>query len=301
MTAASHEIKDAQQAPLAAALWMGGVLVSFIFMAVSAREASAELPAIQLLFYRSLVGIALVLAVALISARGLASLATRRLKEHGIRNVFQFVGQYGWFYAIGVIPLAQVFAIEFTAPLWVGLLAPVFLHERLTKGRIVSLLLGFFGILAVVRPGVVEINSGTLAILIGAMGFAAGMIMTKRLTSTESALQVIFYMSVVQAILSGPPTLWDPVMPSWTVVGWVVLVAAAGLGAHACLVQAFRLADALTVAPFDFLRLPLVMVLAIFLYGEPFDVWILLGGSLILFGNYYNLLSERRRSRARRS
>ncbi len=300
MTAASHEIKDARQAPLAAALWMGGALVSFIFMAVSAREASAELPAIQLLFYRSLVGIAIVIAVALLSAKGLASLATRRLKEHGVRNVFQFIGQYGWFYAIGVIPLAQVFAIEFTAPLWVGILAPIFLHERLTKGRVVSLLLGFFGILAVVRPGVVEVNSGTLAILIGAMGFAGGLIMTKRLTSTESPLQVIFYMSMVQVILSALPTLWEPVAPSWPVTGWVAVVAAAGLSAHACLVQAFRRADALTVAPFDFLRLPLVMVIAIFLYGEPFDVWILLGGSLILFGNYYNLLSERKRARAQR-
>ncbi len=300
MTAAAEQGGARQQAPLVAALWMVGALSAFIAMAISAREASQELAAIQLLFYRSLVAIALVVTVASFSERGLKVLGTRRLGAHVVRNVFQFVGQFGWFYAIGVIPLAQVFAIEFTAPLWVALFAPLFLNERLTKGRVVSLLCGFVGILAVVRPGVVEMNLGTLAILIGALGFAGGLIMTKRLTSTEKALTVIFYMSVVQAVLSGPPALLDPVLPGWQTVGWIVLVAIFGLSAHFCLVRAFALADALTVAPFDFLRLPLVMVLAIILYGEPFDVWILLGGSLILFGNYYNLLSERRAARASR-
>lgn len=282
------------QAPLAAILWMGGVLLSFIAMAISAREAGEELAAIQLLFYRSLVGITLVVAFAACTSRGVAGLATKRLGAHVVRNCFQFVGQFGWFYAIAMIPLAQVFAIEFTAPLWVGLLAPLVLGERMTKGRLVSLSMGFIGILVVVRPGLVEFNNGTLAILIGALGFAAGMIMTKRLTTTENALQVIFYMSVVQAVLSGPPAMLDPVLPSWTALAWVVMVTIAGLSAHACLVRAFTLADALTIVPIEFLRLPLVMMLAVLLYGEPFDLWILLGGSLILFGNYYNLRSERR-------
>ncbi len=294
MSATASSPPTSRQAPLAAILWMGGVLISFIVMAISAREAGQQLPAIQLLFYRSLVAILLVVGFAAVTARGLAKLKTRRLGAHCVRNVFQFVGQFGWFYAISVIPLAQVFAIEFTAPLWVGLMAPLFLGERMTRGRLVSLLLGFIGILTVVRPGMAEINSGTIAILIGALGFAAGMIMTKRLTTTETALQVIFYMSLVQAVLSGPPAMLDPIVPSWYSIAWVAMVAVAGLSAHACMVRAFTLADALTVIPMEFLRLPLVMLLAMLFYGEPFDLWILLGGSLILFGNYYNLRSERR-------
>ncbi len=287
------------QAPLAAVLWMGGVLISFLVMAISAREASQELAAIQLLFYRSLVAIAVVLFLAALSRPGLRSLGTRRLGAHVLRNSIQFVGQFGWFYAIGLIPLAQVFAIEFTTPLWVGLLAPFFLGERLTRSRTISLAIGFVGVLVVVRPGMTELNAGTLAILIGAVGFAGGMIMTKRLATTEAAITVVFYMSLVQAVISGPPTLWDPVQPSWLVIFWVVVVALAGLSAHYCMVRAFSLADALTVVPMEFLRLPLVMLLAIPLYGEPFDLWILAGGSLILAGNYYNLLSERRRKIAR--
>ncbi len=297
----SPSTSQPQQAPVMAALWMVGVLCSFIVMAISAREAGQGLPAIQLLFYRSLVAIVIVVGFAALTARGIAKLKTRRLGEQCLRNVFQFVGQFGWFYAIGVIPLAQVFAIEFTAPLWVGLFAPLFLGEQMTKGRAVSLILGFIGILAVVRPGMAEINTGTIAILIGALGFAAGMIMTKRLTTTESALQVVFYMSLVQAVLSGLPTLVDPVAPSWYSLAWVVMVAISGLSAHVCMVRAFSLADALTVVPLEFLRLPLVMVLAVLLYGEPFDLWILLGGSLILLGNYYNLLSERRQAKAKGS
>ncbi len=286
------------QAPLTAALWMGGVLTSFIVMAIGAREASHDLAAIQLLFYRSLVAIAAVLLWAALTSPGLRSLRTRRPGAHILRNSLQFVGQFSWFYAIGLIPLAQVFAIEFTAPLWVGLLAPLFLGERMTRARAVSLALGFIGVLAVVRPGVVELNPGTLAILIGAVGFAGGMIMTKRLTTTEAPITVIFYMSLVQAVISGPPTLWDPVLPTWSAAFWVVVVAVSGLSAHYCMVRAFALADALIVAPMEFLRLPLVMLLAILLYGEPFDLWILAGGSLILAGNYYNLLSERRQRAA---
>jgi len=291
---AAAEKTPAQQA-MAAAAWMGGLLVCFLLMAVSAREAMQSLSAIQLLFYRSLLAIVIVVVVAGLTGPGLSALATRRPGAHILRNLFQFTGQFGWFYAIGLIPLAQVFAIEFTAPLWVGLLAPLVLGERMTRGRTVSLVLGFIGVLAVVRPGLVDINSGTIAILIGAVGFGCGMIMTKSLSRTEAPITVIFYMSVMQAVLSGPFAVSQAVAPTWTAVYWISAVALTGLVAHFCLVRALSLADALTVAPMDFVRLPLVMLLGIVLYAEPFDPWVLLGGALILAGNYCSLRGERQR------
>ncbi|MEO1192263.1 MAG: DMT family transporter [Pseudomonadota bacterium] len=276
-------------ANLQAAAWMGGVLTCFLAMAVAAREGTESLSAIELLFYRSLVALAVVVGVAVCLRPGLAVLKTRRLGAQVLRNLFQFVGQFGWFYAITLIPLAQVFAIEFTSPLWIGLLAPLLLGERMTKRRALALVLGFFGVLAVVRPGMVAISPGTLAILIGAIGFALGAIMTKRLTSTEKPIAILFYMSVVQGVISAPFTLADPTLPDLTTVFWVVMVAISGLGAHYCLARALTLADAMTVAPMEFLRLPLVMLLAALLYGEPLDPWILIGGGLILAGNYLTL------------
>ncbi|GAB5467143.1 MAG: DMT family transporter [Rhodospirillales bacterium] len=281
-----------QNVPLAA-LWMGGVLTSFLLMAVAVREASAGLSAIDLLFYRSLVALLIVVTLAGASKGGLGLLRTRRPGAQALRNVCLFVGQFGWIYAIAAIPLAQVFAIEFTTPLWVGLLAPLVLGEKLTGRRLIALLLGFLGILAVVRPGMVALSPGVLAILIGAIGFALGAIMTKRLTTTERPITVLFYMSLVQALISAPPSLLDPVVPDATTALWVVAVALAGLSAHYCLVRALTLADAMTVAPMDFLRLPLVMVLAALLYGEALDPWILLGGGLILAGNYISLRERR--------
>lgn len=300
---ASAQRETPPQPALAAAAWMSGLLVSFLVMAVSAREAmslmtEAELPAMQVLFYRSLIAIPIVVLVAAANGPGLSLLATQRLGAHALRNVFQFTGQFCWFLAISLIPLAQVFAIEFTAPLWVGLLAPLVLGERMTRKRVVSLALGFVGVLAVVRPGVVEINLGTLAILIGAVGFGCGMIMTKSLSRTEAPLTVIFYMSLMQALASGPVALWDPLLPDWTSLFWILLVALCGLFGHFCLVRALSLADALVVAPMDFMRLPLVMLLGIVIYAEPFDPWVLAGGALILAGNYLNLRVERRRRAA---
>ncbi len=278
-------------APLRAAGWMLGALLSFSAMAVAGREISAELDTFQLMFFRSLIGLAIILVIAMATG-GLGQFRTRRLGLHIGRNLFHFVGQFGWFFGVATIPLAEVFAIEFTSPLWVALLAPVLLGERLNRARVLAVVLGFAGVLVVIRPGMTELSSGTIAVMIAALGFAGSTIATKHLTASETPLAILFYMALIQAPLGLLPSLGSLQVPGADIWAWLLAVTLAGLSAHFCLAQAFRLADATLVVPLDFLRLPLIALVGMALYAEPLDPWILLGGAVILAGNYWNLKVE---------
>lgn len=274
---------------------MLGAVVSFSTMAVAGREVFKELDVYQLMFYRSGIGLVMVLLYASLTKDGFRHFRTKRLKLHCIRNMIHLVGQFGWFFALGLIPLAQLFALEFTTPLWIAVLAPFLLGERLTKTRLFAVGLGFLGVMIVLRPGVEAINLGSIAMLIGSVGFAGSMMITKRLAPTEKPITILFYMALVQTpvglLLAFDQLHW----PGLITALWLVLVAILGFTAHFCIVRAMSLADAIVVAPMDFLRLPLIAVVGIVLYGEPLDSWVLAGGVLVLLGNYTNLMAERRK------
>ena len=108
-----------------AALWMAGAIISFSALAVGVRELSTQISIVQILFWRGIVG--LVIVSVIINKIGWHHVATRDLRLHGLRNVIHFAGQYAWFFGLAAIPLAEVFAIEFTTPLWTALLATLFL------------------------------------------------------------------------------------------------------------------------------------------------------------------------------
>ncbi|MDP3961875.1 MAG: DMT family transporter, partial [Pseudorhodobacter sp.] len=132
--------------PLAAALWMIGSILAFSAMAVAGREASHLHDTFEIMLWRSLVGLSVVLALGLATGR-LREIRRNRLGQHFARNLVHFTGQNLWFWALTVIPLAQVFALEFTSPIWVILLSPLFLGERITPARALAAALGFAGIL----------------------------------------------------------------------------------------------------------------------------------------------------------
>ena len=150
-------------AALVGALWMGGALLSFSAMAISVRELLPSMGSSEILALRSLVSLVLVLAV--LPHVGLGRLRTRRFGLHVVRNVLHLGGQYAWVYAIAMLPLATVFAIEFTMPVWTTVLAALILGERLNRGRIVMLLCGLAGILIIVQPGVGVVQPAALVML----------------------------------------------------------------------------------------------------------------------------------------
>lgn len=282
---------------LKALAWMLGALASFSLIAIAGREAARTSDTMQIMFYRSVIALILVLVVARLSGWDFKRFHTERLPLHGIRSAIHFIAQFSWLHALTLIPLAQLFALEFTAPLWVALLAPLLLREKLTASRVSAALIGFVGLLIVVRPGVDGLNLGTALGLIAAVGFAFSMITTKQLTRTDAPLTILFYMSLMQALMALIPALPRLTFPDASSWFWLFLVAACGLTAHFSLARAFAEADAMIVAPMDFFRLPLIAVAGVFLYAEPLDPFVLIGGAIVMAANVLNLWGERRRSR----
>ena len=273
-----------------AAIWMVGAIGSFTFMAVAGRYASVELDTFEIMLYRSITGLVIVCALASATGR-MSEIGRGRLGLHAVRNLFHFAGQNLWFLALTLIPLAQVFALEFTTPIWVIMLSPLILHERLTVIGVLSGLIGFAGILLVARPDTAPLSLGVLAGAGCAVFFALTAILTRKLTRTESITTIMFYLTLMQAgfglVCAGIDG--DIAVPSLTVAPWVIMIGFAGLTAHFCLTNALRIAPASIVMPIDFVRLPTIAVVGMWLYGEPLEVAIFLGAILIFGANYLNI------------
>lgn len=278
-----------------AVIWMSGAVVSFISMAIAGRAVSFELDTFEIMMWRSFIGVAIVCAV--LSARNRwHEVSTRHMGLQVVRNLAHFTGQNLWFYAITVIPLAQVFALEFTSPLWVLVLSPLVLGERLTPTRGLAALIGFAGILIVTRPSPETLNLGLLCAAGAAVGFALTGVLTRRLTRTVSVFCILFWLTVLQAIFGLICAGYDGdiALPSLASLPWVVLIGCAGLLAHLCLTTALSLAPATVVMPIDFARLPLAAIIGAMLYAEPLDPYVLLGAAVIFGGNYLNIWKETR-------
>jgi drug/metabolite transporter (DMT)-like permease len=271
-----------------AAFWMAGWLSLTLVMAVAGREAVREMNVFQVMEVRSLLGLCMLYAM-IRRAGGFGTLRTTRLPQHIARNLIHYVSQLGWFFALTLIPIGQVVAIEFTMPIWTAILAASFLSERMTSWKIAAIVLGLVGVIVIVRPATGEINQGQLIALGAAIGFGVSMALVKSLTRTESALAILFWMLVVQSVAGFLPTLYVWAWPPTYVWGWVAVISVCGTFAHYCLASAMRYADATVVVPMDFLRVPLTATVGWLLYSERLDAWTVLGAALILFGNLLNL------------
>jgi len=269
---------------------MGGSIASFVLMTVAARQLTGHMPAIEILFLRSVV--ALVVLLALAPRVGVAAYLTHRLPLHVARNLVHFSGQYLWVCGIALAPLAVVTAIEFTTPVWVALLAAILFGERISPPRWVAIGGGIAGVLIIVHPGASGFGTGALIILVGAFGFAGSILLVKRLLLTEHVFTVIFYMSLIQLPLGLAGSLFVWVPPQLIDLPWIVAMGATSLTAHYSMGRALALGDASFVLPLDFLRLPCIALTALLLYREPIDAWTMLGAALIFAGNYWSVRSE---------
>ncbi|MCZ4266556.1 DMT family transporter [Rhodobacteraceae bacterium G21628-S1] len=279
---------------LRAAIWMIGAILSFSAMAIAGREASLSLDTFEIMMYRSFVGV-VVVAVAITVLRRWHMVSTKRLAQHGLRNMAHFTGQNLWFYAVSVIPLAQVFALEFTSPIWVILLAPLLLGEKLTRMRGIAVTLGFIGILIVARPSPSTFNIGLACAAGSAIFFALTNIATKRLTRNESIWSIMFWLTTMQLIMGIIFAGWDfdITLPDAQSLPFILIIGCAGLSAHFCITNALSLAPAALVVPIDFARLPFIALLGWLIYGESVEIWLFVGAALILAGNFINIVSSR--------
>jgi drug/metabolite transporter (DMT)-like permease len=280
---------------LKAAVWMLGAIASFSTMAVAGREVSFALDTFEIMLFRSAVGV-IIVAFAAIAFGTWRQISREQFSLHFFRNIMHFIGQNLWFYAVTVIPLAQVFALEFTSPIWVILLSPLILGERITLVRAVAALMGFLGVLVVTRPDMAGVNVGVTMAASSAIFFAFTIIFTKRLTRTQSITCILFYLTVLQLGFGLVTAGYDGdiALPNTETLPWLVLIGVAGLLAHVCITNALAIAPATVVVPIDFVRLPVIAIIGMLVYGEALDLWVLLGAGIIFAGNYLNIWSETR-------
>jgi drug/metabolite transporter (DMT)-like permease len=275
-------------ASLNAMAWMSGALFSFCFMAIAARELSHGINTLEMLFGRSVVG--LVGSVGLIVATGQwGYFKTEKLKFHLGRNIFHYFGQYGWFLGVSLLQLSQVFAIEFTSPLWTTLLAAVFLAEALTLKRVFAVVLGFAGVYIIVNPGQGLVSANALYVLAAAVFFSFGNIFTKRLVKTDNPLTILFYMSVIQFPIGLTLCLSNLTMPQGIQWAWLLVIGVSSMTSHFCMARAMQIADISVVVTLDFLRLPLITMVGVLIYAEAFHPIMVLGSLMVLSANLINV------------
>ena len=275
--------------------WMTGALVWFSATAVAVRALSPTFSVFEILAMRNAAGVVILLAAAGLNPSLRAALVPHRMGLHAIRNGIHFGATYAWTLAVTLLPLATAFALEFTTPVWVAGLAVLMLGERITLPRIVAIVLGFVGVVVILRPGLETLRPAAIIMLGAALGFALTAIATKRLTAVVSTFAILFWMNAIQL----PLNLIGTGSAFWTKIGAahalpLATICISGLLSHLCLTNAYRHGDATMVVPLDFLRIPLIAVVGWQLYGESLDPFVFVGSALIIVGILWNLRAEAR-------
>ncbi len=276
---------DALPATARGAIWMvlGGV--SLILLAIVIRDIQDKYHVLQMTFLRSVVSFLIILPWAMRQKR--EDLQTKRRPLHIFRNTIHYLGNVGWFIGVTLVTLADLQALQFTVPLFTIVMAAIFLREHVGPHRWIATALGFAGALVIIRPGFVELSTGTIAVVLSAIFYAASQTSTKSLSNTDSPNAILLYMSLIFIPVSAIPAFFVWVTPDWSDTVPILLLGIFGYTAYASIIRSFAAADASFVMPFDFLRLPIAAAFGFFLYTEWPDVWVWVGGAIIFAATYY--------------
>ena len=271
---------------------MLGTLTSLLALAIAARELSDTISTMQMITVRNAASL-LILCV-LLQAGGWHQLKTRQPLVHLVRAVSHLIAQYAWIFGIAAIPITEVFALEFTGPVWTVVIASVLLGEKINRFRILTLVMGIIGVLVILRPGFRDPDPVMFVVIFSALCFALANVLTKKLVANNSPLNIIFYVTVIQFAMTVVPAwrVWvEPEMVEWI---WMVVMGIVSVTAHYSFARAFYYADAMVVIPMDFLRLPLAGIVGWVLYNEGLDPFVIVGALIMFTGNFININAEKK-------
>jgi drug/metabolite transporter (DMT)-like permease len=294
--AASHQYFENLSPPVKAGLWMLLAAAAFAGMSGVIREAAGELHPFQIAFFRNLFG--LVWMVPWLVQHGRASLATGKRWFYILRSSLGLVGMLGSFYGVVHMGIAESIALSFTGPLFATIGAALILHEVVRLRRWSATIIGFIGVLVIVRPGPETFNPVALVVLLAAAASAGNMLVVKSLSRTEPPNAIVVYMVLYLTPISLIPALFVWAWPSPTVVGWMLLLGAFGTLGHLTMTRAMACAEASVVLPFDYLRLPFGAAIGYFAFAEEPDAWVFAGGGIIALSSIYIAHREAKLARA---
>ena len=269
---------------------MVATTLCFTAMQAMVRVMGEVLHPFEVAFFRNLFGL---LALTPIFLRhGVAPLRTTKLHLHGLRGGLQGGGMLAFFMGVTLIPLAEVTALSFSAPLFGSLLAVLLLGEVFRIRRITALVAGFLGVLVVLRPGVEAISPGALLILGSSLTWGMAITMIKVLSKTESAVTQTVYMGLFLTPITLVPALFVWEWPEPEHYLWFAAIGIVGTVGHISFAQAIKLADSTAVLPLDFLRLIWASIIGFALFAEIPDLWSWLGGAVIFSSATYIAFRE---------
>jgi len=254
--------------------------VMFQCLNVTIKALVHELPPMQVASMRWIAGILCITPFALAAGRG--AIHTRDLRLHGLRAIFHSSGYALWYSAVGLIPLATTAALSFTGPLFVTLGAALFLGERVNGARWTGVLVGFAGVLVILRPGLVEPNPGALMMLAAVPLIAGSNLVAKVVAGRDTPVQVVFWQTMLAAIVFAPFGLWVWQQPS--AAHWVLALGAGFFGTlgYFLMTWAFRLLDISAVQPLAFLGIVWASLFDIAIFGKTADAWTFVGAAIIV-------------------
>ena len=274
------------------ALWMVLAGFSFTVMLVCVRYLDGRYPSVEVVFFRAFAGLIFILPPLL--KHGLVGLHTKRFSMHVSRASFSLLAMICYYYGVAYVPLADATTYSFIIPLFVTLGAVLFLHEKVDAQRWTATIIGFFGVMVVLRPGYAAMTIPVFIMLLSILFYAGAWISMKFLTRTESASVIVFYQNVMIVSLALIPTLYLGTVPTLLDFAVLIAVGLTGSYAHYCQARSFGEADASAVMPFDFLRLPFSVLCAYFLFAETTDWWSWAGAIIIFGATYYSTWHETR-------
>lgn len=271
--------------PIRGAIYV--IAASFFFAAMGAliRLGAAELHAFQIAFLRNVFGLLFMLPWLI--RGGISVLKTERLGLYWLRAVLGVITMLTWFWAMTVMPLAEAVSLSFSAPLFVTMGAALILGEHVGLRRWSATIIGFLGVMVILRPGLNSISPAAIGVVASAICMAGSILLIKVLSRTESPNAIVLYMVLMMTPLSLLPALavWQwPSAQTWL---WMVMLGGFGTIAHLLFTNALKVAEASAVMPFDFVRLPFTVVLGIWLFDQYIDYWTWAGAAIIFSAGIY--------------
>ncbi|MDB6163688.1 MAG: family transporter [Xanthomonadaceae bacterium] len=265
----------------------GLMLASTLFfglMAVVIRIASARLPTFEIAFFRNLFGLLTLLPVLFHSG---ASLRTRQLPRYLLRSVIGIGSMLAGFWAIGHLPLSQAISLSYSTPLFVTIAAVIWLGEQVRRRRWAAVIVGFIGVLVIVRPGSSGFTGGSLIAVLAAVLSAIVAIQIKQLSRIDPADTIVFYTYLFWVPLSLLPALFVWQWPHGVIWVWLVCIGVFGTGGQLLWTRALRIGEVSALTPISFMQLPVVAVAGYLLFGETISRWTVIGAAIIFAANVY--------------
>ena len=275
---------DTKHPNVRGALWslVGGFVLTLMFAAV--KHVLADMPPFVVGLFRT--GIALILLLPWLARVGIEGIKTKRPLDHFLRSVTGIGSFVCLVFALETLILSDSIVLSFSYPLWSIVIAALFMGERVRIRRTVATIVGFVGVILVVKPQG-GLAPGAILAMCSAVLTTLALLNVKRLTSTEPPQRIVFYFFFIGTLLLLPPAILTWKTPSWEQLGWLAASGVCGVVGQTCLTRAYRAGDMTVIQPMDFMRIPMAAGMGFVLFGEVPDALAALGTAIVMAASSY--------------